>query len=77
MRANPAAADTRAPLTRALVHAACSEMDVAYEYANRAIDERDPLVMDVAVHPMFDGLRRDARYPDLLRRMHVAEGARP
>ena len=34
----------QSPLTRALVHAACSEMDAAYECARRAIDERDPLL---------------------------------
>ena len=67
----------QSPLTRALVHAACSEMEAAYEWVRRAADERDPLLMYLEVHPMFDGLRSDARYPDLARRMNLTEGVRP
>ena len=66
----------QSPLARALVHAVCSEMDEAIEYAQRAIDEYEPLLWYLAVHPMFDALRGDPRYPDLLRRMNL-EGAQP
>jgi hypothetical protein len=67
----PGSGRYESPLTRALVHAACSEMDAAYECARRAIDERDPLLMYLEVHPMFDLLRSDSRYPDLVRRMNL------
>ncbi len=67
----------RSPLAPGLVHAACSEMDAAFECVQRAIDELDPLLMYLQVHPMFDALRADPRYPELLRRMNLPEGGRP
>jgi TolB-like protein/Tfp pilus assembly protein PilF len=67
--------DYRSSLTFGLVHAAGSEMDDAFECVQRAIDERDPLLMYLQVHPMFDALRADSRYPELLRRMNLLEGS--
>ena len=52
-------------------------MDAAFECVQRAIDERDPLLMYLQVHPVFDTLRADPRYPELLRRMNLPEGGRP
>jgi len=75
--AEPGKGAYRSPLTLALVHAACSEMDAAFECAQRALDERDPLLMYLQVHPMFDVLRADPRYPELLRRMNLLAGGRP
>ncbi len=66
----------RSPLTPGLVHAACSEMDAAIECVGQAIDEKDPMLMYLQVHPMFDGLRDDPRYPELLRRVNL-EGDQP
>ena len=66
----------QSPLPRALVHAVCSEMDAAIECAQRAIDEYEPLMWYLKVHPMFDALRDDPRYPGLLRRMNLHEGSR-
>jgi TolB-like protein/serine/threonine protein kinase/Tfp pilus assembly protein PilF len=64
----------RSPLALGLVHAAFSEMDEAFACVERSFEERDPLFMYLAVHPMFDTLRDDPRYPDLLKRMNLAEG---
>ena len=61
----------QSPLTRGLVHAAFSEMDEAFPHVEQAIDQRDPLLWYLAVHPMFDSLRDDPRYPGLLRRMNL------
>jgi TolB-like protein/Tfp pilus assembly protein PilF len=61
----------RSPLTQGLVHAVCSEMDDAIECVKRAVDERDPLLFYLKVHPMFDALRADPRYPELLRRVNL------
>ncbi len=61
----------QSPLTRGLVHAAFSEMDAAFEHVHRAFDERDPLLMYLAVHPIFDALRPDRRYSKLLGQMHL------
>ena len=63
----------RSPLARGLVHAAFGEMDEAFACVEQTFEERDPLLMYLAVHPMFDGLRGDPRYSDLLRRMNLSE----
>jgi len=62
----------RSPLALGLVHAALSEMDEAFACVERSVEERDPLLMYLAVHPMFDPLRSDPRFPDLLRRMNLS-----
>jgi TolB-like protein/tetratricopeptide (TPR) repeat protein len=62
----------RSPLARGLVHAAFDEMDEAFACIEQSVEERDPLLMYSAVHPMFDNLRGDARYEDLLRRMNLS-----
>ena len=74
--AGPAAA-YRSPLALGLVHAAFSEMDEAFACVERSFEERDPLLIYLAVHPMFDGLRDDPRYSELLERMNLSEGGSP
>jgi TolB-like protein/Tfp pilus assembly protein PilF len=68
------AAGYRSPLALGLVHAAFSEMDEAFAYIERSLEERDPLLIYLTVHPMFDNLRTDSRYPVLLKRMNLSEG---
>jgi serine/threonine-protein kinase len=67
----PGAGPYQSPLTRGLVHAAFAEMDPAFECVERAMDERDPLLMYLTVHPMFDTLRPDPRYVALVKRMNL------
>ncbi len=74
--AEPGSGAYRSPLTRALVHAVCSEMDAAFEYVQRAIDEYEPMLWYLRVHPMFDALRDDPRYPDLLQELNLHERSR-
>ena len=66
----------QSPLTRGLVHAVCSEMDDAIACVKRAVDERDPLLWYLGVHPMFDALRADPRYPELLRSVNLDSGGK-
>ena len=66
----------QSPLTRGLVHAVFSEMDAALPYVEQAIDQRDPMLWYLTVHPMFDALRADPCYPELRRRMNLSEGGR-
>ncbi|CAN5819242.1 hypothetical protein BH24ACI5_BH24ACI5_24650 [soil metagenome] len=61
----------RSPLALGLVHAACSEMDDAFTCIERSLDEHDPLLNYLAVHPVFDRFREDRRYPEVLRRMNL------
>jgi serine/threonine-protein kinase len=58
------------PLT--IVNCALGNLDEAFEWADRAIDQRDPQVIGLKSTPMFENLRSDARYPVLLRRMNLA-----
>ena len=67
----------RSPLARGLVHAAFPEMDQAFAYVERSLEEMEPLFAYLAVHPMFDNLRDDPRFPDLLQRLNLHEGGQP
>jgi serine/threonine-protein kinase len=46
--------------------------DRAFEWLEKAIDGRDPIVTHLPSMPLYDGLRGDPRFPDLLARMHLA-----
>ena len=46
------------------------DKDRAFEYLNKAYDEGMPLIQ-VPTRPMFDSLRSDARYTELLRKMNL------
>jgi hypothetical protein len=59
------------PSTFALCSQGLNEWDTAFEWWNRAIDGRDPLVMPVKNYPFFDPVRGDQRYRDMLHRMHL------
>ena len=59
------------PLTGAVVNAALGDLDAAFEWAGKAVDERDGMMMYLHVHPLFDALRADARYPALLQRVNL------
>ncbi len=58
------------PLT--IVHSVLGNIDGAFEWANRAIDQRDPQVIGLKTTPMFENLRSDPRYQTLLKRMNLA-----
>jgi TolB-like protein/tetratricopeptide (TPR) repeat protein len=65
---------SRVSLTRPLVGAwaALGDMDAAFEELDRALAERDPVMFWVPITSMFDPLRRDRRFPALVRRIHRA-----
>jgi serine/threonine-protein kinase len=43
----------------------------AFEWLDKAVDAREPLVTHLPSMPMYDGLRGDPRFPALLRKMHL------
>jgi hypothetical protein len=47
-------------------------LDEAFRWADRAIEQRDPQVLGLKSTPLFENLRSDPRYPALLRRMNLA-----
>jgi serine/threonine protein kinase/tetratricopeptide (TPR) repeat protein len=57
------------PLT--VVNSALGNLDEAFRWADRAIDQRDQQVIGLKNTPMFESLRSDPRYPALLRRMNL------
>ncbi|MDP2886180.1 MAG: hypothetical protein Q8P51_14290 [Ignavibacteria bacterium] len=62
------------PSTFALGHVGLGEWDAAFDWWNRAIEVRDPLVMPVKSYLFFDPVRGDSRYQAMLRLMNLAEG---
>jgi len=61
-----------APFTFALGYAGLGDWNAAFEWLDRAIEVRDPLIMPIKTYPFFDGVRGDARYVGLLRKMKLA-----
>jgi TolB-like protein/DNA-binding winged helix-turn-helix (wHTH) protein len=45
----------------------------AFEWLERGFEERDDLMTDLKVEPVFDGLRSDLRFQDLIRRVAIPE----
>jgi hypothetical protein len=47
--------------------------DRMFEWLNKAIDERDPVVTHLPSMPLYDGIRHDPRFQALLMRMNLAD----
>jgi eukaryotic-like serine/threonine-protein kinase len=56
------------PLYFAIVYAGLKDNDKAIEYLNKAFDARHPGLVLIRIEPMFDGLRGDGRFKDLIKR---------
>ena len=57
----------------AVVYAALGDADEAFRWLERAYAEREWGVSELKVHPVFDSLRSDPRFTDLLRRLNFPE----
>jgi TolB-like protein/tetratricopeptide (TPR) repeat protein len=60
-----------APLAAALVYLGLGDREKAIQWLTRAVNERAVYVTSIAVDPLFDGLREDAQFTALLRRMNL------
>lgn len=58
------------PYDLALVYTGLGDKDNAINQLNRAYEERAGWIIALKVEPMFDPLRSDARFTDLLRKMN-------
>jgi tetratricopeptide (TPR) repeat protein len=58
-----------APHEMALVHTGLGQNDEAFAWFDRAFEERDPWLTLLQIAPKLDGIRDDARFADLLRRV--------
>ena len=55
----------------ALVYLGLGDKDRAFEYLTKAVEERDNTMAFFKTSPLFDPLRSDPRFTDLLRRMNL------
>jgi serine/threonine-protein kinase len=56
---------------RAFYHLLCSELDLAADWYERAIEQREPFALIFAKAPMFSALRQTARWPKLAELMNL------
>jgi TolB-like protein/Tfp pilus assembly protein PilF len=57
------------PTLSAMIYAGLGENDRVFQFADRAVQEHDPLLTRLKVDPIVDSIRSDPRYPTLLRRV--------
>jgi len=55
----------------AVIYSGLGEMDKAFDWFEKAVDEREPLMLHFHVHPNYDPLRTHPRYKALLRKMNL------
>ena len=60
------------PLNFALIYVGLGDRDQAFAWLNKSHEERPDSLMFIKVNPLFDSLRSDSRFIDLLRRMKFA-----
>jgi tetratricopeptide (TPR) repeat protein len=60
-----------APWSFAVIHSGLGEIDKAFDWFEKAVDEHDPLMLHFHVHPNYDPLRTHSRYAPLLRKMNL------
>jgi tetratricopeptide (TPR) repeat protein len=63
------------PIWSALAHLGLGEVDLAFEWLDRAFEERDGSLILVTASPEFDPLRSDSRFRALLKRMGLEHRA--
>jgi len=61
------------PTTIAFIHVGLGEKDEAFALMDRAVSERDTLLTLLNVEPIFDPLRNDPRFADLVKRVGLPQ----
>ena len=56
----------------AATYAALGDHDEAFRWLNRAVELRDGILVFIAVDPVFEDLRSDSRYAEILRRVGLS-----
>jgi TolB-like protein/Tfp pilus assembly protein PilF len=57
------------PYNRARVHATAGDTELAFQWLERAHQEHNPDLIELRSEPVFDSIRPDPRFADLLRRV--------
>lgn len=60
------------PTAFARIHAALGDLDQAFGWMDRAVQQRDRYVVLMRASPSFDQMRDDPRFDDLIRRVEQA-----
>ena len=61
------------PMLIAAMYAQLDKKDVAFEWINKALEERSPWLMQIKTDPQFENLRSDPRFPEILRRVGLPQ----
>ena len=64
-------------MTIARYYAAAGDIDLAFEWLEKAYERRIPQLPHIMGYPDFDSIRSDPRYEDLLRRIGITRGLWP
>ena len=59
------------PTAFALIHGGLGNMDEAFRWMDRAVEQRDAFLTILVVSPTFDELRGDPRFNELVRRIGI------
>jgi TolB-like protein len=59
------------PTSFAWIHVGLGEIDDAFVWLERSIDEGDAFIIPIKTYPFLDPLRADPRFPALLRKMNL------
>jgi serine/threonine-protein kinase len=59
------------PTSFAWIHLGLGEIDETFAWMERAIEERDPIIVPIMSYPFLDPLRGDPRFHALLRKMNL------
>ena len=62
------------PMWIAVIHLGLGEKDQAFDWIEKAYEDRSAWLVYLKVDPLFDSLRSDPRFVDLLRRVGLATG---
>jgi hypothetical protein len=57
------------PMWLAVIYIALGNQDQAFDWIQKAYDDRSAWLVYLKVDPLFDNVRQDARFTDLLRRV--------
>jgi len=59
------------PYNFAIIYTGLDDKDKAFEWLEKGYEQRTPLIYRLKTRPMFDSLRSDPRYSELLRKMNL------
>jgi hypothetical protein len=59
------------PTSFAWIHLGLAEIDSAFEWLDRAVEDRDQFIMPIKSYWFFDSIRSDPRFAALLRKMRL------